>query len=153
MWQELKYGGCTKKHTLIFRIMHPNAPTYVKKPIEKVYKMHETEKKRNYNEHVLQVEKGSFTPIVGSTFGGMGKDAERHHQQSILDRGKKERRVCNADIINYVTTRIRFSVVLRSILTTVRRVRGKTKTAAPISTVEFLFIHFFLLSFLYRVHI
>ena len=127
--------GAYEKTYLDIRIMHPNAPTYVNKPIEKVYEMHETEKKRNYNERVLQIEKGSFTPIVGSTFGGMGKEAERHHQRiaSLIAAKRNEE---YADVINYVRTRIRFSV-LRSILTAVRGVRGKTRTAAPISTVEF----------------
>ena len=31
---------------------------------------HKKEKKRAYNERIIQVEKGMFTPIVVSTFGG-----------------------------------------------------------------------------------
>ena len=57
--------GAYEKTFLDIRIMHPNAPTYLSKPIERFYEMHESEKKRRYNERVLQIEKGSFTPIVG----------------------------------------------------------------------------------------
>ena len=63
------------------RIMHPNAPSYREKDIQQVYRQHEQEKKRTYNERIIQVEKGSFTPIVLSTFGGMGLEAERFHKR------------------------------------------------------------------------
>ena len=46
-----------------------------------VYRTHEREKKRTYNERIIQVEKGSFTPIVVSTFGGMGQEAESFHKR------------------------------------------------------------------------
>ena len=120
---------------LDIRIMHPNAPSYVNKPIERVYELHESEKKRTYNERVLQIEKGSFTPIVGSTFGGMGKEAQRHHKRiaSLIAAKKNEE---YADVMNYVRTRLRFSV-LKSILTAIRGVRGKCRLPAPISSLSF----------------
>ena len=127
--------GEYEKTYLDIRIMHPNAPSYVNKPIERVYEMHESEKKRTYNERVLQIEKGSFTPIVGSTYGGMGKEAQRHHKRiaSLIAAKKNED---YADVMNYVRTRLRFSV-LKSILTAVRGVRGKSRLPAPISTISF----------------
>ena len=67
--------GEYEKTFLDIRIMHPNSPSYQHKPIEQVYVQHENEKKRAYNERVLQIEKGSFTPIVLSISGGMGKEA------------------------------------------------------------------------------
>ena len=36
--------GVYEKTYLDIRIMHPNAQTYVNKPLEEVYEMHETEK-------------------------------------------------------------------------------------------------------------
>ena len=53
--------------------MHPNAPPYRDKDISQVYIAHEREKKRAYNERVLKMEKGSFTPTVMSTSGGVKK--------------------------------------------------------------------------------
>ena len=127
--------GAYEKTFLDIRIMHPNAPTYANKPIEEVYVLHEKEKKRHYNERVLQIEKGSFTPIVGSTFGGMGEEANRHHKRiAFLIAEKKNENY--ADVISYIRTRLRFSV-LKSILTAVRGVRGKSRPSAPISTISF----------------
>ena len=127
--------GAYEKTFLDIRIMHPNSPSYVNKPIEQVYVMHENEKKRAYNERVLQIEKGSFTPIVVSTFGGMGKEADRHHKRiaTLIAMKKKEN---YADVINFIRTRLRFSL-LKSILTAVRGVRGKTRPAAPLDTICF----------------
>ena len=73
--------GAHERTFLDIRILHPNCPTYRNKPIEKVYEEHEKQKKREYVERVLHVEKGSFVPIVGSTFGGMGKEANRFHKR------------------------------------------------------------------------
>ena len=105
------------------------------KPIKDVYASHEEEKKRHYNERVQEVEKGSFTPIVGSTFGGWGKEAEKHHKRiATLIANKKNEEY--TDVINYVRTRLRFSV-LKSVLTAVRGVRGKSRVADPISIISF----------------
>ena len=127
--------GAYEKTFLDIRIMHPNSPSYVNKPIVEVYAMHEQEKKRSYNERVLQIERGSFTPVVGSTFGGWGKEAEKHHKR-IAKLIALKRNEDYADVINYIRTRLRFSL-LKSILTAVRGVRGKSRPAEPISSIAF----------------
>ena len=116
--------GAYEKTFLDIRIMHPNSRSYLNKPIKDVYASHEQKKKRLYNERVLQIEQGSFTPIVGSTFGGWGMEAERHHKRiATLIAAKKNEEY--ADVMNYIRTRLRFSL-LKSILTAVRGLRGKT---------------------------
>ena len=83
----------------------------------------------------MQVGKGSFTPIVGSTFGGWGTEADRHHKRiATLIADKKNEDY--ADVVNHIRTRLRFSV-LKSILTAVRGVRGKMRPDAPISSISF----------------
>ena len=84
---------------------------------------------------MLQVEKVSFTPIVGSTFGGWGKEADRHHKR-IATLIALKRNEEYTDVISYIRTRLRFSV-LKSILTAVRGVRGKTRPADPVSSLSF----------------
>ena len=129
--------GSYERTFLDVRIVHPNAPSYLDKPIEKVYETHEKEKKRAYNERVIQVEKGSFTPIVMSTFGGMGVEAKKFHKRiaTLISEKRGER---YSDVVNYLRTRLRFSI-LRSVLTAVRGVRGKSRSemVAPISTLSF----------------
>ena len=71
---------CFRKSIFDFRVFHAPAPTNASKPIptSPIPESHEKEKKRCYNARVLQVERGStFTPLVFSTSGGMGKEASK----------------------------------------------------------------------------
>ena len=52
------------------RVTNTNSPSQINKPIEKIFKCHEQEKKRKYNERVMNVEHGTFTPLVFSINGG-----------------------------------------------------------------------------------
>ena len=40
----------------------------------KIFENHENEKKGQYNQRVLDVEHGTFTPLVFGTNGGMGEE-------------------------------------------------------------------------------
>ena len=57
------------------RVFYPHAASYEKKTIEEVYKINRNEKKSNYNERILQVEHGSFTPFVCASTGSIDKEA------------------------------------------------------------------------------
>ena len=56
-------------------VFHPNAPSYWKMQLPSAYRLHERQKQRSYDQRVREVEHGSFTPLVFSTSGGMGKCA------------------------------------------------------------------------------
>ena len=43
--------------------------------VASLYKVYEREKQRRYEQRVREVEMGSFTPLVFSSFGGMGSAA------------------------------------------------------------------------------
>ena len=44
------------------RVFNPNAKRYANIELSKAYEINEKEKKKTYNERILQVEHGSFTP-------------------------------------------------------------------------------------------
>ena len=81
--------------------------------------------KRLYNERVIQVEKGSFTPLVFSTFGGLGPECEKFHQRVAQLISKKTNQTYSK-VVDHIRTRIRFSL-LRSVLISLRGVRGKDR--------------------------
>ena len=118
------------------RVLHPNAPSYQSLPLSSLYANHEKEKMRKYNSRVLTVEKGSFTPLVYTTFGGWAPQAVKYHKRLAELISKKQ----NEDyhqVINHIRTRVRFSL-LRSVLIAVRGERGKRQPAShPISSVSF----------------
>ena len=133
--------GVWSPHEIAFldiRVVHPNCTSYIDKSIEKVYEIHEKQKKREYNERVVQVEKGSFTPIVMSTFGGMGVEATKFHKR-LAELIAKKRGETYSSVVNYIRTRLRFSL-LKSVLTSIRGVRekrGMRDNIAPISSLSF----------------
>ena len=127
--------GPYERTFLDIRVIHPNSPSYVNKPIEKLYTEHETKKKNEYLERVLQIEKGSFTPIVLSTYGGFAPEAVRHHRR-IATLISEKRNEEYADVINHIRTRMSFCL-MKSLLIAARGVRGKKRSEAPVSSVEF----------------
>ena len=63
------------------RVLHPNAPSYQSLSLSRLYNKHETEKMGKYNCRVLTVEKGSFTPLVYTTFGGWAPQTTKYHKR------------------------------------------------------------------------
>lgn len=61
------------------RVFNPTAKRYVSQKLLKTYAVNENEKKRSYNERVMQVEHGSFTPLVMSATGGMARECKRFY--------------------------------------------------------------------------
>ena len=118
------------------RIFHPNASSYLHKSLSTVYMEHEREKKRAYNDRILNIEKGTFTPLVFSTAGGMSKESEAYHKrlaQLIADKRKEP----YSKVISFIRTRLRFSL-LKSTLISVRGIRGRDPPKAnPISNISF----------------
>ena len=127
--------GAHERTFLDIRIFHPNCPSYINKDIEKTYIHHENLKKNAYRERVLNVEHGSFTPIVFSTTGGASPEADKHHKRvaQLISLKKKEE---YSHVINYIRTRLRFNL-LKSILVAVRGERGRSTKSGPISSIEY----------------
>ena len=107
------------------RVFHPNSPSYLNTAPAQLYIQQEREKKRMYNDRILQVEKGSFSPLIFTTTGGMGPEATRYHKKVAelisLKRGEQY-----SDVVNHIRTRIRFSL-LKSVLVAVRGERGRRR--------------------------
>ena len=63
------------------RVCYPNAESYRGLTPKQIYPQHESEKKRMYTSRVLEVEQGSFTPLVFTTTGGMAGECMRYHSR------------------------------------------------------------------------
>ena len=60
------------------RVCHPNARDL--EP-QQIHIIHENEKKRQYSSRVLEIERGTFAPLVFSTTGRMGQECLRYHSR------------------------------------------------------------------------
>ena len=118
------------------RVLHPNAPSYLSTPMPKLYENHEKEKIKKYNSRVITVERGTFTPLVYTTFGGWGPQAQRYHKR-LAELISKKRNEEYHYVINHIRVKVRFAL-LRSVLIAVRGERGRrTKSAQPIGATSF----------------
>ena len=64
------------------RVFTPLAKSHKNLTLEAVHKKNENEKKRNYNERILNVDHGSFTPLVFSCYGGMSRECSRFYSHA-----------------------------------------------------------------------
>ena len=68
------WGGHHECAFFNVRVFNPLAKSN-SQPISTCYRKHENEKKRAYEQRVREIEHGSFTPLVLSLTGDMGKAA------------------------------------------------------------------------------
>ena len=62
-----------KKAFVDIKVFNPSAQSNRHGPLSSVYRKHEQEKRRHYDQRVREVEHATFTPLVLSTTGGMGR--------------------------------------------------------------------------------
>ena len=74
IWRRAQNGFFDVMVTNVFSSYQANSST------ETIYARHESAKKRSYNDRIMNVEHGSFTPLVFSVNGGTGPEATRFHQ-------------------------------------------------------------------------
>ena len=95
------------------RIFHPTAVS--NNASSDPFRKHELEKKRTYNQRVIDVEKASFVPLVFSTNGAMGKEAESFNKRMATLLSIK-RNISYSDAISFVRRKLRFSILRTSLI-------------------------------------
>ena len=74
------------------RAFNPLVRCHLHHSLPVVYKKNENEKKWEYNHRILQLEHGSFTPLVFSCFGGMSRECRcffSHTAERLANRRKE----------------------------------------------------------------
>ena len=105
------------------RVFDPKARRYNGQTISQAYRVNENEKKRAYNERVLQVEHGSFTPLVFCAMGGMAPECSIFYKRlSHLIAEKRNEKL--SLVSTWVRTKISFAL-LRSALLCIRGTRSR----------------------------
>ena len=69
------WGGRYEKTFFDVRVFNPHVPSNKNQTTFACYGKHEREKKRAYEQRIREVEHSSFTPLVLSAAGGMGREA------------------------------------------------------------------------------
>ena len=58
------------------RVFNPFAPSHLTSTLQKNFERNEKEKKRLYNQRVIEMEHGSFSPLVFTPYGGASRETE-----------------------------------------------------------------------------
>jgi hypothetical protein len=104
------------------RAFYPNASSYCSQNLASAYRRHEQAKKREYGEIIRNVERGVYTPLVLSTTGGMGREAETFYE-CLANMIASKRQQKYSAIIGWLRCRMWFAS-LRSSLMCIRGSRS-----------------------------
>ena len=114
------------------RVFNPFARSHMSAKLETVFNTNEATKKRHYNQRVIQVEHGSFTPIVLSAFGGFGKETSRFISNLVRKISDKHD-LPTSTVANYVQTKISYTLIRAQVMC----IRGsRTRRKIVIDTKE-----------------
>jgi len=137
MYQNSKsiYGGKTRHISKKFldyckgqrtfcdvRVFDPSTPRLLSKSLETAYAEQEQEKRRGYNQRVIEIEQGSFTPLVFSIYGGMSAECKRFYARLSMMLSEK-RNEHQSTTTSWLRCRLSFSL-LRSALLCMRGSRS-----------------------------
>ena len=104
------------------RVYNSQARSNNLQSISQTYRKHEQAKKTAYLQRVLEIEKGSFAPLVMATTGGMGRDFSFFVKRLAELKSRKSKNTYN-DCIRFIRLKLSFSLI-RSVTLSLRGYRG-----------------------------
>jgi len=134
------FWRCLHHHTFFdVRVFNCLAASNSSSTLATVFRKHELEKCRAYEERIREVEHGSFTPLVFSTSGGMGKAATttyKHLARLLSEKWSSPYSV----VMGWLRCSLGFSL-LRSSIMCIRGSRSRSKhpcvpTAVDLAVAE-----------------
>ena len=116
------------------RVFNPLAKCYRKKSLAKIHETNEKEKKIKYAARVIEVEHGTFTPLVFSCFGGMSRECGAFYKK-LAEKLSEKRNIGEATC--FIRTKISFSLI-RSLVLCIRGSRLVTENlpSCPIAGTD-----------------
>ena len=117
------------------RIFDPTARSHRNLSLEAAHRRNEQEKSRAYEERILHVDHGSFTPLVFTTSGGMAPRARVFYgrlAEVLADRRQQPR----SNVVSWMRCRLSFSL-LRSALVCLRGSRSTVPQATHVADLDF----------------
>ena len=97
------------------KVFNPFAQCYIKSNIEKAFICNEKEKKREYNQRVIQLEHGTFSPLVFTPYGGSSRETE-HVIRTLCAKVAAKRDLPYGTVVNWLRTKISFRLIRGAIL-------------------------------------
>ena len=117
------------------RVTNPDNSSQQNKSLKAVLRNHEMEKKRHYNRRIMEVEHGTFTPLVFTTTGVMSHECTIFHK-ALAEKISKKKGDTYQDIMRYL--RVKFSfLAMKATLLCLRGSRSLAKRPDNATTDDF----------------
>ena len=110
---DMKAGGVwTPGVTAFFDVpvTHVNSRSNQSKSTATIFREQGNEKKRKYNQGVMDVEMGTFTPLVLGTNGGMGADCH-NFLRTLVEKISRRNNDSYANVITWLRTQLSFAII------------------------------------------
>jgi hypothetical protein len=107
------------------RVTNPFSASAIKTPISKIFDNHEREKKREYNWRIMNVDNGTFTPLVYTISGNVGLECGKFYNHLCTKIANKNNEKYS-DVISWVRTKVSF-MCLKNALMCLRGTRSVKK--------------------------
>ena len=117
-------GRQIRKAFFDVRVFNPCARSNQQASLSSVYRRHEQEKRRQYEQRVREVEHSTFTPLVMSTTGGMGRAASTFYKR-LASMLSEKRDASYSNTLRWIRCRLGFAL-LRSSIMCIRGARSST---------------------------
>ena len=104
------------------RVTNPDSASQINLTIPAILRKHEQAKKREYNERVMHIEQGTFTPLVFTTTGSMGPECTLYHK-TLAEKLASKSGERYAYVINFIRCKLSF-MCIKSALLCLRRSRS-----------------------------
>ena len=92
------------------KVFNPLAKVYSNQTLKAAHKTNEQQKKRKYGERVLDVEHGSFTPLVFSCLGGMSVECS-HFYNRLADKYSEKKNISISKARTWLRTKLSFCLL------------------------------------------
>ena len=107
--------GFWQEHEMAFfdiRVFNPFAKSHLNsnQTLDAVFRKQEAQKKRSYNQRVIEVEHGSFTPVVTSSYGGFGKETSAFLSK-LIEKLSEKNGMERSEVASYVRAKVSFELI------------------------------------------
>ena len=128
------WGSRHQKAFFDVRIFNPTVPSYRNTAVSSLYRRFERDKQRMYEQRIRDVEMSSFTPLVFSTFGGMGSAATVAYKR-LTSMLSTQRGQSYSIVVSWIRCSTSFSL-LRSVVTCLRGARSHRGSPVIIGALD-----------------
>ena len=105
------------------KVTNAHASSQAMQPLRSLLAKHEREKKKSYNQRVMNIEHGTMTPLIFTVNGSMGPECAQFHR-CLASKIAEKTGQSYSDIINYIRCRLSF-IILRATILCLRGSRAR----------------------------